>query len=52
MKDINTAKQNEEKQEYGSALAWYLKAQNAYPMSDLSKIGLSKVVKKILPDAS
>ena len=52
VKDINTAKQNEEKQEYGSALAWYLKAQNAYPMSDLSKIGISKVVKKILPDAS
>ncbi len=52
VRDINTAKQNEEKQEYGSALAWYLKAQNAYPMSDLSKIGISKVVKKILPDAS
>ncbi len=52
VKDLNAAKQNEEKREYGSALAWYLKAQNAYPMSDLSKIGISRVVKQILPDAS
>ena len=52
VRDLNAAKQAEEKKEYGSSLAWYLKAQSIYPMSDLSKGGISRVVKQILPDAS
>jgi tetratricopeptide (TPR) repeat protein len=50
--DIRQAKASEEKREYGSALAWYLRAQSRYPMSDLSKQGIQRVVKLILPDAS
>lgn len=52
VRDLNAAKSNEEKKEYGSSLAWYLKAQGVYPMSDLSRAGISRVVKQILPDAS
>jgi tetratricopeptide (TPR) repeat protein len=52
IKNINTARQEEDKKEYGSALSWYLKAQNIYPMSDLTKASISRVVKQILPDAS
>ena len=50
--DIRKAKSFEEKKEYGSALAWYLRARNRYPMSDLSTQGIQRVVKKILPDAN
>jgi hypothetical protein len=49
--DIRQAKACEEKREYGSALAWYLRAQTRYPMSDLSKQGIQQVVKQLLPDA-
>ena len=49
--DIRQAKASEEKREYGSALAWYLRAQTRYPMSDLSKQGIQQVVKQLLPDA-
>jgi tetratricopeptide (TPR) repeat protein len=52
VRNINTAKDDEEKKEYGTALAWYLKAQSVYPMSDLSKEGIARVVKVLLPDAS
>ena len=50
--DIRQAKSYEGKQEYGSALAWYLRSQSRYPMSDLSKEGIERVVKLILPDAT
>jgi hypothetical protein len=50
--DIREAKSYEEKREYGSALAWYLRSQSRYPMSDLSKQGIERVVKLLLPDAT
>ena len=50
--DIREAKSYEEKKEYGSALAWYLRSQSRYPMSDLSKQGIERVVKQLLPDAN
>ncbi len=52
VRDLNTAKGYEEKKEYGSALAWYLRSQTRYPMSELSKQGIQRVVKQILADAS
>ena len=52
VKNINSARQEEGKKEYGSALSWYLKAQSTYPMSDLTKTSISRVVKQMLPDAS
>lgn len=50
--DIRQAKSYEEKKEYGSALAWYLRSQSRYPMSDLSKQGIQHIVRLIMPDAS
>jgi len=50
--DIRQAKDYEGRKEYGSALAWYLRAQGRYPMSDLSKQGIQRVVRQIVPDAN
>ena len=50
--DIRQAKSMEERKDYGSSLAWYLRSQSRYPMSDLSKQGIQRVVKQILPDAN
>jgi hypothetical protein len=50
--DIREAKSYEERKEYGSALAWYLRSQSRYPMSDLSKQGIQRVAKQILPDTN
>lgn len=52
VRDIRQAKSLEERKEYGSALAWYLRAQARYPLSDLSKQGVQRVVKQILPDTN
>jgi len=50
--DIRQAKSMEERKDYGSSLAWYLRSQGRYPMSDLSKQGIQRVVKQILPDTN
>ncbi len=50
--DIRQAKNYEEKKEYGSSLAWYLRSQSRYPMSDLSKHGIQRLVGLIMPDAN
>ena len=50
--DVRQAKSYEERKEYGSALAWYLRSQSRYPMSDLSKQGIQRLVRMIMPDAS
>ena len=50
--DIRQAKSYEEKKEYGSSLAWYLRSQSRYPMSDLSKHGIQRLVGLIMPDAN
>ena len=50
--DVREAKTREEKKEYGSSLAWYLRSQSRYPMSDLSKQGIQRVARLLLPDAS
>ena len=50
--DVREAKNYEEKKEYGSSLAWYLRSQSRYPMSDLSKQGIQRIARLLLPDAS
>jgi hypothetical protein len=52
VREIRQAKSLEERREYGSSLAWYLRAQARYPLSDLAKQGAQRVVKQILPDAN
>jgi hypothetical protein len=52
VRDIRQSKALEERKEYGSSLAWYLRAQARYPLSDLAKQGIQRVVKQILPDSN
>ena len=49
---IRQAEQLEQKDQPGSSLSWYLKAQNEYPASDFARQGVDRLTKQILPDAS
>ncbi len=51
VRTLRTAEQLEQKEQVGSSLAWYLKAQKIYPRSDYAQEGISRLVKKILPEA-
>ena len=49
---IRQAEELEHKDQAGSSLAWFLKAQNEYPTSDFARQGVERLTKQILPDAS
>ena len=49
---IRQAEELEQKDQPGSSLSWYLKAQSEYPSSDFAKQGVDRLTKQILPDAS
>lgn len=49
---IRQAEKLEEKNQSGSSLAWYLKAQKEYKTSEFAKQGISRLTKEILPDAT
>jgi len=49
---LRQAEELEGRNQPGSSLAWYLKAQNEYPSSDLAKEGVQRLTKEILPDAT
>ena len=49
---IRKAKEMESNGQYSSSLAWYLRAQAAYPMSDLAKQGVQRNVKNLFPSAN
>ncbi len=49
---IRQAEDLEQKDQPGSSLAWYLKAQNVYPPSDFAREGVERLTRQILPDAS
>ena len=48
---IRQAEELEQKNQPGSSLAWYLKAQAVYPPSDFARQGVERLTKQILPDA-
>lgn len=48
---IRNAEDLEKKDQVGSSLAWYLKAQKLYPNSEFAKEGIDRMVKKILPES-
>lgn len=50
VRTLRTAQDLEQKDQIGSSLAWYLKAQKIYPGSEFSQEGISRMVKKILPE--
>ena len=49
---IRQAEELEQKEQPGSSLSWYLKAQNEYPASEFARQGVNRLTKQILPDAS
>jgi hypothetical protein len=44
---LQRAKQSEDRQQTGSALAWYLKAKSQYPLSDYARRGLDRLVTQL-----
>lgn len=51
VKSIKTAEDFEKKEQFGSSLAHYLKAQQLYPASSFAKEGVERLVKQILPQS-
>ena len=49
VRSIRTAQQLEQKDQIGSSLAWYLKAQKLYPPSEFAQEGIQRLVQKIIP---
>ena len=52
VRSLRTAQELENKNQIGSSLAWYLKAQNLYPLSEFAKEGIARLVKQVLPEKS
>ncbi len=49
VRTIRGAQDLEKKEQIGSSLAWYLKAQKLYPASEFATSGVDRLTKKILP---
>lgn len=49
---IRQAEELEQRNQLGSSLSWYLKAQNEYHASEFAKDGVQRVTRQILPDAT
>lgn len=52
VRTIRTAQDMEQKDQIGSSLAWYLKAQKIYPSSEFAEDGIHRLAKKVLPESS
>ncbi len=50
VRTLRTAEQLEEKGQFGSSLAWYLKAQQIYPASEYASDAVGRLVKQVLPE--
>jgi len=51
VESLRTAQRLETQGQTGSSLAWYLKAQRHYPLSDFAREGIERLAKKILPSS-
>lgn len=49
VRTVRTAQELEKKEQVGSSLAWFLKAQKIYPASDFATEGVGRLKKVILP---
>jgi hypothetical protein len=52
VKTIRDAEELEKKQQFGSSLAHFLKAQKIYPASDFARDGISRLVDQVLPETA
>jgi tetratricopeptide (TPR) repeat protein len=52
VRTIRTAQDLEQKDEVGSSLAWYLKAQKIYPSSEFAQEGIQRLTKLVFPESS
>src|SRR5438093_3374398 len=52
VRTLRTAEQLEQKDQIGSSLAWYLKAQKLYPASEFAQEGVARLVKKVMPETA
>lgn len=50
VRTVRGAQDLEKRDQVGSSLAWYLKAQKLYPASDMAQDGISRLTKRVLPD--
>ncbi len=50
VKSIRNAQELEQKEQAGSSLAWFLKAQSMYPQSQYAHEGIDRLIKKIFPE--
>ncbi|PTX95056.1 hypothetical protein DB345_12225 [Spartobacteria bacterium LR76] len=48
---LRQAEDLEKRNQPGSSLAWYLKAQSVYPSSDFARDGVQRVTKELFPDS-
>ena len=51
VRTLRTAEGLETKKQYGSSLAWYLKAQHLYPASSYASDAVTRLVKEVLPES-
>lgn len=51
VKVVRNAEELEKKEQFGSSLAHFLKAQKLYPASDFARDGISRLVKQVLPES-
>ncbi len=51
VQSLKTAQQLESQGQTGSSLAWYLKAQRQYPLSEFAREGINRLVAKLLPNS-
>ncbi len=48
---LRQAEDLEKRNQPGSSLAWYLKAQSVYPSSDFAREGVQRLTKELFPDS-
>ena len=51
VRTLRTAEQLEKKEQIGSSMAWFLKAQKLYPASEFAHTGISRLAKQLLPES-
>src|SRR4030095_10894774 len=49
VRTVRGAQDLEKREQIGAGLAWYLKAQKIYPMSEFARDGIDRLKKRILP---